>query len=129
MKAIVAIDDDTMELKWLKRCHEQARVTNPLVLFQTPSDLMGYVFESQEPPRPGVILVDIRMPTSGFDVVRNLQLRGCDAKLHLFTTSAHPDDLSRARDLGVEFSRKPEDRATAIEFMKSLAKELDDNVV
>jgi CheY-like chemotaxis protein len=130
MKAptVLAIDDTSDDLVLLRLACADARVSFRLQSVESGENAIAYLARShlcldQEGfPYPDLILLDLKMPgKSGFDVLA--WIRGQPGLNQLpvivLTSSIHPEDRSRALELGANhFLVKPVDYAALKEFVR-----------
>lgn len=105
---ILMVEDDPAHTEIVRRNFEQCRVANRLLHVADGQAALDYVTRQGEysdpatSPRPGVILLDLRLPkVDGLDVLRSLK---ADPKLRsipvvILTTSKAETDMVKAYDL------------------------------
>ncbi len=122
---ILAVDDNPIELELLERCHQRAAVPQPLRCFEDPDALVDYVRAALDGkhPWPDYVLVDVRMTlVDGFELVERLQaMAPALSHIAMFTTSQHPQDAERARQLGVGLFTKPIGLSNYVAFLQQLS--------
>lgn len=107
--AILLVEDDVAHMGLIKRAFRKARVVNDIVAVPDGQAALDYLFRRGEyadpaaSPRPGLILLDLKLPkVDGLDVLRQIKE---DPSLGLIptvvlTTSDHDVDLQRAYEHG-----------------------------
>ncbi|MEP6733656.1 MAG: response regulator [bacterium] len=129
---ILIADDDEEDRAFAREALAVARLANDLHFVHDGDELMDYLYERgaySEPrsaPRPGLILLDIKMPKrDGFaclaEIKRSETLR--QIPVVILTTSAAEEDIFRGYDLGVNsFVSKPVTFDGLVQAMKTLGR-------
>lgn len=113
---ILLADDDEDDRMMATEALTEAGVENPLVCVEDGVELLDYLFgtgchESQPPPLPGLILLDLNMPRmDGREALE--RIKADDAlrmiPIVILTTSQAEEDVFRTYNLGVNsFITKP----------------------
>ena len=129
---IVIADDDEEDRMLARDALAECRLANELYFVRDGEELMDFLLhrnayaDPASSPRPGLILLDLRMPRKdGFEVLR--EIRG-DGDLRVIpivvlTTSTASDDVLKSYQLGVNsFITKPVTFAALVEAMKVLGR-------
>ena len=127
---ILMADDDADDRMLTRDALEESRVLNELRFVEDGEELMDYLlrrgkFEnSDDAPRPGLILLDLNMPKKdGREALREIK---ADASLRripivVMTTSKAEEDIFRSYDLGASsFITKPVTFDRLVELMRAL---------
>ena len=129
---ILIADDDPEDREFALRALTTARLANDLHFVQDGEELMDYLLRRgthaapAKTPRPGLVLLDLRMPKKdGFSVLRaireNPELRSLPVVV--LTTSSAEQDIVRSYDLGVNsYITKPVTFAGLVDAMVTLGK-------
>jgi CheY-like chemotaxis protein len=130
--SILIADDDEEDRELAKRALHAARLANDLHFVCDGEESMDYLNHrgaygnGVAAPRPGLILLDLKMPKKdGFSVLRDLR---ADPALRaipvvVLTTSTAEADILRSYDLGVNsFISKPVTFVGLVEAMATLGK-------
>jgi two-component system, response regulator len=117
--AVLLVEDNKHDVRFVERAWSQNGISNPLYVVPHGQACLDYVrhegnyAESHLYPRPGIILMDIRMPIMGG--IECLQAIRADPYLRLIpvimlTTSKQDEDHIRSYELGCNtFIEKPVD--------------------
>ena len=127
---ILYVDDDENDIRLVKFASEPAGVSHCLQSVNSGPQAIDY-FQGRGPyadrskfPLPKVLLLDLRMPRmNGLEVLRWLRSQPdlTGTVVIVFTASAHPDDITRACQLGANaFVQKPSSQAELIRFLQLL---------
>ena len=129
---ILVADDDEEDRELTREALTRARLANNLHFVRDGEELMSYLHRrgpyaaSGAAPRPGLVLLDIKMPKKdGFTCLR--EIRG-DASLRqlpvvILTTSSAEEDIYRSYDLGVNsFVSKPVTLQGLVDAMVALGR-------
>lgn len=129
---ILIADDDDEDRQLAHRALQTARLANDVRFVADGEELMDYLgqrgryAEAGTAPRPGLVLLDIRMPKKdGFACLRELRqnpaLRAIPVVI--LTTSRTDEDVYRSYDLGVNsFVSKPVTFAGLVEAMQAFGR-------
>jgi two-component system response regulator len=107
-------DDQTLILRSLKKSH----ITNPIIVANDGVEALDYLFATgihanEEPIRPAVVLLDMKMPKlGGLDVLERIRTQQSTRHIPvvMLTSSDEEQDKLRSYDLGVNsYVRKPVD--------------------
>ena len=107
---ILMAEDDEHDIVATKRAWKKHRIANPLYIVNDGEECLDFLHQRgkySEPgaaPRPGIVMLDIKMPKmDGLAVLK--QIREDDEMRHLpviiLTTSKAEEDRIRGYDLGV----------------------------
>lgn len=106
---ILMADDDPDDRMLAQDALDEVRLANDLYFVQDGEELLDFLhrrgaYENADPPRPGLILLDLKMPKKdGFEALQEIKE---DADLRsipvvILTTSRADEDVVRGYDLGV----------------------------
>jgi two-component system, response regulator len=91
----------------LRALKKQGNILNEIYWARDGQEALDFVregeYRGEKVPRPGLILLDVRLPmVDGFDVLKELKAddRFKAIPIVMLTTTARPDDISRALELG-----------------------------
>jgi CheY-like chemotaxis protein len=124
---ILLVEDDTVDVKTVKRAFKQSKITNPI--YETCNGEEALAFLRREgqyadAPRPGLILLDLNMPV--MNGIEFLHIIKADDALRsipviVLTTSKDENDLMRTYNLSVAgYIIKPVDFPQFIEVIKAI---------
>ena len=129
---LLLADDDPDDRMLFRDALEEARWSVHLREVEDGVELLDYLqrrgkyADPADSPRPGVILLDLKMPGLGglqaLEVIK--QTEGlCRIPIVVLTTSSAEEDITGAYDLGANsYVVKPSSFATLVEIMQSLEK-------
>jgi PAS domain S-box-containing protein len=129
---VLLADDDEDAHLLLKRAFVKAGVKASLLDLYDGSDVIKYLAGEGEYadrpkfPLPNLLLLDLKMPTTGFEVLEFLTDRRAEFPMQtvILSSSTHPADMERVRALGFEHYRvKPCNFEQLVELVKALEKE------
>ena len=116
---ILLVEDNKHDIRFVKRALKINNITNPLHIVSNGQACLDFLrhqdgFEDEiAHPRPGIILMDVRMPImDGIECLRQIKL---DSDLRripviMLTTSKEDEDRIRSYELGANaFIQKPVD--------------------
>jgi CheY-like chemotaxis protein len=107
---VLMAEDNPHDILATKRAWEKNNIANPLYIVNDGEECLDYLHQRgkySEPgsaPRPGILLLDIKMPRmDGLTVLKHIRE---DERLHrlpviILTTSREEEDRLRSYDLGV----------------------------
>lgn len=107
--AVLVVDDNEDDLMAIRRTWERCGISHPLKIVQSGEECLDYLYKRgtyETPgtaPRPGLILLDIKMPrVNGLDVLRQIREDEHLRRLPVvvLTTSRATDDCFDSYDLG-----------------------------
>ena len=119
---ILLVDDDEVDVMAVRRALKELCVKNPVAVCRNGEEGLKWLKEN---PKPGLVLLDIRMPVMDglefLDKVKgNLDLR--KIPVVALTTSKEESDKIRAFDLGIAgFMVKPVDPRLYVSVMKTIS--------
>jgi PAS domain S-box-containing protein len=128
-RVVLSVDDDEGAHVLLRHAFEQADSKSTLVQLNDGRELIRYLegegefMNRTEFPLPNLVLLDLNMPTSGFEVLEHLSRK---TKLRTFpvivlSSSGDPGDRHKARELGCEaYKTKPFAFEELVDFVKDL---------
>ena len=129
--AILVAEDDANDIFFLRRAFQKAEVKTQILDVPNGQEAIRYLQGTppynnrSDYPLPHVLLLDLKMPLmSGFDVLEWLQARPELAELPalVLSSSAHEEDVSRARRLGArDYYVKPSDLTQLTQLARELA--------
>jgi two-component system response regulator len=127
---ILMADDDADDRMLTKDALEESRVLNELRFVEDGEELMDYLTrrgkytDSEDAPRPGLILLDLNMPKKdGREALKEIK---SDPNLRripvvIMTTSKAEEDIFRSYDFGASsFITKPVTFDRLVELMRTL---------
>lgn len=126
---ILHVEDDLAHAELVKRIVEDFNIANRLIHVEDGQAALDYLYQreafsaSGRAPRPGLILLDLRLPkVDGLEVLKTIKADPslCRIPVVVLTTSAAEKDLHRAYDLHVNsYLVKPVEFTKFIELMKN----------
>lgn len=129
---ILMADDDPDDRMLTEEALSESHLLNDLYFVENGEELMDYLYnrgkysDSQQAPRPGVILLDLNMPKKdGREALEEIK---ADPSLRqipivILTTSKAEEDIYRTYDLGASsFITKPVTFESLVEVMQTLGK-------
>ena len=129
---ILLADDDADDRAFAREALEAARFANTLHTVEDGQQLLDYLnrvgdfADPETSPRPGLILLDLKMPRmGGLEALKEIK---DDPKIRsipvvVLTTSGADEDISRSYDLGVNsFIRKPVTFDGLVEAVRGLGR-------
>ena len=127
---ILLVEDDPAHAEIVRRNFEDFRLANRLTHVSDGQEALDYLYRREQfsnpllSPRPGLILLDLRLPkVEGLEVLKTIKSDGdlCRIPVVVLTTSAAESDMVRAYDNHANsYLVKPVDLPQFIEMMKSL---------
>jgi len=129
-KTVLFVDDNPDDRFLFERAWRGAAIRNPLRTLDDGRQALDYLFGRGEYadrtryPRPGLVLLDIKMPgVSGFDVLGQLRQDGMLRTLPvlMITASTSPKDVEEAYRLGANgFFIKPSSVQDLVELLTAV---------
>lgn len=129
---ILMADDDEDDVMLTKRALKKSHLLNSLYAVGDGEELLDYLFNrgkytnSEQYPRPGVILLDLNMPKKdGREALKEIKANAKfkDIPVVVFTTSKAETDIYKSYQLGVNsFITKPVTFDKLLEVMTALGK-------
>ena len=129
---ILMADDDEDDILLTQKALEKGKLLNTLYSVQDGEELLDYLLhrgaytDSEQAPRPGIILLDLNMPKKdGREALREIKSHPDlqDIPIVVFTTSKAEEDIYRSYRLGVNsFITKPVTFDSLIDVMQALGK-------
>jgi two-component system response regulator len=128
--AVLLVEDNKHDVRFVERAWKQNNITNALFVVPHGQACMDYLrhegeySDANQFPRPGIILMDIRMPM--MDGIECLQAIRADPNFKLIpvimlTTSKQDEDHIRSYELGCNtFIEKPVDFAKFSEAIRTI---------
>ncbi len=107
---VLMAEDDEHDVAATQRAWKRHRISNPLYIVNDGEECLDFLHQRgrySEPgtaPRPGIVLLDIRMPKmDGLTVLKHIREDGQLRRLPviILTTSRAEEDRIRSYDLGV----------------------------
>ena len=127
---ILLAEDEPAHAEIVRRTLEQSRIANRLIHVSDGQQALDYLYrrppfaEPQQAPRPGLILLDLRMPrVDGLEVLERVKSDPALANIPVvvLTTSAAESDLLQAYDRHANsYVVKPVDFAKFTTLMETL---------
>jgi CheY-like chemotaxis protein len=121
-QTILILEDDEVDVMAIRRALKEFNVKNPLAVCSNGEEGLRWLSGN---PRPGLILLDIRMPVmDGLEFLKrvkeNPQMRL--VPVVALTTSREEGDKFRAFDLGISgFMVKPVEPSTYLSVLQTIA--------
>src|SRR5690242_8147184 len=125
---ILYVDDDDNDLQLAKFAAAQAEMGSQLHRVNSGAKAIDYLkgrgvyADRTQYPEVKVLLLDLRMPQmNGLELLAWLRAQPefLGLVVIVFTSSAHPSDISRACELGCNaFVQKPSNQAELVRFLK-----------
>lgn len=116
---VLLVEDNKHDVRFVQRAWAQNNITNPLFVVSHGQACLDFLFHQgiyagdNKPPRPGLILLDIRMPImDGIECLRRIREHAQFKRtpIVMLTTSKEEEDLIRGYELGCNsFIQKPVD--------------------
>lgn len=125
-KSIVLVDDDEIDIQFLRKCLDVSALSNPFLSFRSGGKFLDYMKNVVEKSAamPALVLLDVNMPgMNGFEVVSSLRVHpefSNKPMIIFLTTSDSPLDKQKAESLGLRYVEKFFNRADAVQFLESL---------
>ena len=129
---ILMADDDAEDREFAREALGAARLANDFRTVENGVELLRYLRREGEfaapgaAPRPGIILLDIKMPLmGGFEALERLKADPTLARIPvvILTTSGADEDIARSYDLGANsFVRKPVDFSGLVNAVTALGR-------
>jgi len=127
---ILLVEDDPAHAEIVRRNFEELRVANRMVHVSDGQEALEYLYrrgafaDPASSPRPGLILLDLRLPkVDGLEVLRTIKGDPDLVRIPvvILTTSATEADMARAYDSHANsYLTKPVDYRQFVELMESL---------
>lgn len=127
---ILLVEDDPAHAEIVRRNLESSRIANRLIHVSDGQEALDYLYrrgafaEPLQAPRPGLVLLDLRLPkVDGLEVLKRIK---ADAELAqipvvILTTSTAESDVARAYDCHANsYLVKPVDFTQFVELMEVL---------
>ncbi|MEZ4593573.1 MAG: response regulator [Chloroflexota bacterium] len=116
---ILLVEDNKHDVRFVQRAWAHNNITNPLHVVPHGQACLDFLLHQGEyagenkPPRPGLVLLDIRMPVmDGIECLRRIREQPQLKRIPIvmLTTSKEEEDLIRGYELGCNaFIQKPVD--------------------
>ena len=129
---ILMADDDEDDILLTQKALEKGKLLNMLYSVRDGEELLDYLLhrgaytDSEQAPRPGIILLDLNMPKKdGREALKEIKSDPDlqDIPIVVFTTSKAEEDIYRSYKLGVNsFITKPVTFDSLIDVMQALGK-------
>jgi len=126
---ILHVEDDPAHAELVKRITEDFNIANHLVHVEDGQAALDYLYqrgeysEADKAPRPGLILLDLRLPkVDGIEVLKTIKTDPALSRIPVvvLTTSTAERDLNRAYDHHVNsYLVKPVEFTKFIDLMKN----------
>jgi len=127
---ILLAEDDPAHAEIVRRNLENARIANRLVHVSDGQEALDYLYrrgpfaDPKRSPRPGLFLLDLRMPrVDGLEVLKTVKGDAALARIPVvvLTTSAAETDMAKAYDHHANsYLVKPVDFGQFVELMETL---------
>ncbi|MBW2109580.1 MAG: response regulator, partial [Deltaproteobacteria bacterium] len=107
---VLMAEDDEHDIVAVKRAWKKYHIRNPLYIVHDGISCLDFLHrrgkysEPETAPRPGILLLDIKMPKmDGLAVLKQIRQDGnlCRLPVIILTTSTAEEDRLRSYDLGV----------------------------
>ena len=102
-RQILMADDDADDRFLVQAAFDDNNIPNPVVFFEDGEQLVNFLSEESQVPKPLLIFLDLNMPKKdGREVLKVLRSNsGWNAiPIIIFSTSNAPDDINSAYQLG-----------------------------
>ncbi len=102
-KKILIIDDDPDDQEFLLEAINELYPDADNVTKSDGAEALEYI--EQNPPAPSIIFLDLNMPfVDGYEFLSKFKNRPDNkrSRIIIYTTSSHPMDKARTRDLGAD---------------------------
>ena len=129
---ILMADDDAEDREFAREALAAARLANDFRTVENGLELLRYLRREggyaapNAAPRPGIILLDIKMPVmDGFAALSEIKAQPALARIPVvvLTTSGADEDIARSYDLGASsFVRKPVDFSGLVEAIRAVGR-------
>lgn len=125
VRSILFVDDNPLDLELARVAFEESRSRVELLTEGDPLRVVERLLRlrSEGKAGPDVILIDLRMPKlDGFQLATRIREQIPDGgfRLVFFTTSRHPADERRAREMGVMVELKPSELDGYVSLLEKL---------
>lgn len=127
---ILLVEDDPAHAEIVRRNFEDFRLANRLMHVADGQDALDYLYhrakfsDSKQSPRPGLILLDLRLPrVEGLEVLKIIKSDPDLSRIPVvvLTTSAAESDMVKAYDNHANsYLVKPVDLSQFVDMMKTL---------
>ncbi|MEO0293164.1 MAG: response regulator [candidate division WOR-3 bacterium] len=122
-QAILLVEDDEVDIKSVERAFSDLRITNPLIVTHDGKEALNYL-NNEKNKRPGLILLDIKMPRmNGIEFLRIVKRKD---KLKIIpivilTTSKEEKDKMESFNLGIAgYMMKPVNYKDFVEVIRTI---------
>lgn len=129
---ILLAEDDPDDQAFTREAMTESRLANELIIVEDGQELLDYLrregqyAEPAKAPRPGLILLDLKMPRKdGLEALEELKADPALRQIPVvvLTTSRADEDISRSYALGVNsFIRKPVTFDGLVEAIRGLGR-------
>lgn len=108
---IFCVDDEANDILLLQRALKTVGFTGVIEFATDGQEAIELLQNAESGAGPDLVLLDLKMPRrNGFECLQWIRPHDdyCSVQVAVFTTSSHPDDISKAYDLGADlFLVKP----------------------
>ncbi len=120
---ILLVEDDTVDIKSVKRAFKELNVTNPLVVTNNGEDAIKYLMKNSN-NLPALILLDLNMPRmNGLEFLKIIKKNDKFKKTPVIalTTSDEDRDKTESFNSGISgYMLKPVDYKDFVEVIKTI---------
>lgn len=130
MTTVLYVENEENDVLFMRRAFKQAGLIESLRAVPSSREAMDYLsgrapFQNRGlHPFPALLLMDLSLPSiSGFDLLRwvRAQPQLQELIVVVFSSSARPEDLKRARELGAnDYFQKPTSGSQFVEVVRGL---------
>jgi CheY-like chemotaxis protein len=121
---ILYVEDEEYDVLFMRRAFSKAASQHGLEIATDGQKAIDFLSDCTQPP-PGLVLLDLNLPLiSGFEVLKWIRQQPSLRQLPvlIFSSSARPEDRSKATELGAnEYIQKP---GSALDF-EMIVKDLE----
>jgi CheY-like chemotaxis protein len=122
-QTILLVEDDEIDIKSVKRAFDELRVTNPLEVTRNGEEALKYL-KNKRNGRPGLILLDLRMPRmNGIEFLKLIKKEDSlkIIPVVVLTTSKEDEDKAESFNIGISgYMMKPVSYMNFIEVIKTI---------
>ncbi len=122
-QTILLVEDDEIDIKSVKRSFKELRVTNPLEVAHNGEEALKYLKENKN-KRPGLILLDLRMPRmGGIEFLKEIKKEDNFKIIPVvvLTTSQEDKDKTESFNLGIAgYMMKPVNYTDFVEVVRAI---------
>ena len=123
---IVMVDDDDIDIYFIKRSLVNSSITNPFLPFHSGPSFLEYMEQVRlgNQAMPKVVLLDINMPRMDgyqlYGILRGYREFKYLPSIIFYSHSDDPHDRDLVKEIQASFQEKFSNRNAAVEFLESL---------